>query len=152
MGEMNKEEIKIKVDFADSWFTWTTIGFGVTQAMLFVKQQATPIGFVWGIWFGAGNAGKERFEVTQSFTIPWARRQGVRTRINDEIFRLTQIQIITTQNGSDDGGKAFMENYGYELNQEIGLWSITKEKRNLILLNRKQNPIPSHVAILKWVR
>lgn len=109
-----------------AWCTSTTIGFGITLYAYFVREAATPAGFVWGIGHAAGQGRKSRFEVLGSFVCEWARRQGVRTAINKAIGE--HYDVITTQNGSADGGLAFLRASGYVLDPVSGVWALPIKK------------------------
>lgn len=106
----------MKFDMSKAWVTWTTIGFGVRIYALFGPQFDAPLGFVWG---RAGKGNKNSFSVLGSFVQPWARRQGVRSRINEEIFK--QVEVIRSAHGSPDGA-AFMRANGYKFSPEADLW------------------------------
>jgi hypothetical protein len=117
----------MKFDMKKAWVTWAAIGFGIVIYALFEPQAHSPIGFVWG-HMGKGN--KTVFTVLGSFVPVWARRQGVRTRINDEILK--QADVIRSAHGSPDGA-AFMRATGYKFSPEIDLWwkcrPMTKQKK-----------------------
>lgn len=105
-------------------------GRGNTMFTCFNNDIIFPIGFVIGNIYGKGNSGKTRMEVFQSFVTPWARKQGIRSFINHCIFNDFDVDVICTQNGSEEGGESFMKSVGYTLDEESGIWYITKEKFN----------------------
>src|SRR5207237_874484 len=92
-GEMRASDgtqnVKWKPDIKGAWVTWAAIGFGQMIYVLYVPNHTSPIGFVWG------HGDETRcFEVYGSFVEPWARRNGVRTRINQTIFEHADV-IVT---------------------------------------------------------
>lgn len=117
---------KLDVQIDRCWVTCNGIGFGVTQFTCFSPIAINPVGLVWAVSMGPGNAGKSRVETYHSYTVPWARRQGVRTLINRKIFEDHGVDVITTQQGSEDGGLAFLRASGYRLDRATGIWSLTK--------------------------
>ena len=110
----------------EPWITWVELGNGVTFIYAFAKNWTCPLAHVWGRHVG-GDKGK--FDVLHSYTIPFARRCGLRALINDTIFDKFEVDVIMTGEGSEDGGSQFMEAYGYKRNKELGIWFITKEMR-----------------------
>lgn len=109
------------------WCDAKTLGFGIVLYACFAREFAGPVGFVWGIGMAAGNAGKSRFEVFGSYVLPWARRAGVRSALNKSIRE--SYDVITTQNGSGEGGEAFMCAAGYRMDRASGVWPLAKGKR-----------------------
>lgn len=107
----------------DSWVTWTRIGHGVVIYALIASDFPCPIGLVWGIPQGGR---KKLFQVYHSYTLPNARRQGVRTKINEAI--LQTFDAIVTGDGSKDGGSAFMAKSGYKRIDAIGEWYLAAAK------------------------
>lgn len=105
------------------WVYWSNIG-GHLFYVCFSPVASCPIGLVWGISKAAGNAGKTQFEVAFSYVLPQFRRQGVRTKLNEQI--LEHWDVIVSQDGTDEGGKAFMQATGYKLNKTIGAWYLTR--------------------------
>lgn len=107
--------VKWKPQVEKAWVPWTEIGFGQVIFACFVPNHIAPIGLVWG-W----REGPSAFVVAGSYVEPWARRFGVRTRINVEILK--QTKIIRTVTGSKTGGTAFMQARGYVHAAALGLW------------------------------
>lgn len=111
---------KWKPEMSGAWVTYGKIGFGQMIYVLYVPNHTVPIGLVWG------EPHAERFNVAGSFVQPWARRNGVRTKINAAIFE--HYKAIVTASGSKDGGLAFMKASGYQHNRDLDLWSLTRPK------------------------
>lgn len=109
------------------WVTWKEVGSGVTLLYVFAENWTCPLAHVWGRHVGGDSS---KFDVLHSYTLPFARRCGLRTLINDSIFEKFKVDVIITAKGSNDGGSQFMKGYGYKRNKELGLWYITKEMRN----------------------
>ena len=108
------------------WVTWTELHGGVTQVYALCKNWHCPIAFVWGLHTG-GDA--HRFEVLHSYTLPFVRRFGLRTLINDEVFKKVGVDVIISGKGTDTGGMAFMKSYGYVKHPPTGNWYVTKKMR-----------------------
>ncbi len=117
----------MSVDLKNCRVEWHNVGFGAMLYILFIRAVPTPVGFVWGLAMAAGNARKTRFEVFGSYVVPFARRSGVRTKLNAQL--LEHWQVITTQNGSKEGGLRFMRAQGYRLDKRSGVWSLTRKPR-----------------------
>ena len=98
------------------------IPFGGQMYFCFVSAYAFPVGFVWGV----GDS-RRVFEVAGSYTEPWARRQGVRTRINEAIMR--DYLVVRTNYGSDEGGAQFMRKQGYKFSRILRCWYLTRAKK-----------------------
>lgn len=110
-----------KIDLEGSWVTWATIGFGLRIYCLFTPDSPAPKGFCWGYALGGK---KTKFLVHGSYVIPWARRSGVRTRINEQILR--HCPVIQTFSGSRQGGAAFMRARGYRYSAAQDTWSLVR--------------------------
>jgi hypothetical protein len=110
--------MKWKPEMTGAWVTWARIGFGQFIFALYVPNYGWPIGFVWGMGHGEGK--DSRFDVAGSFVQPWARRCGVRTRLNEEIFKL--FAVIASNHGSKSGGLAFMKASGYKRDRSANMW------------------------------
>jgi len=98
------------------------IPFGGTMYFCFVSAYCYPVGFVWGV-----GDNRRVFEVAGSYTEPWARRQGVRTRLNEAILK--DYVVIRTNFGSDEGGAAFMRKQGYQFSKELRCYFLTRSKK-----------------------
>lgn len=129
--------MKIDVQIDSCWVSRNQIGFGVTQFSCFSPVAPQPVGVVWAMCSGPGDAGKSHCEVCESYVLSWARRQGVRSLINEKIFTDYGSDVILTILGSVDGGKAFMLNAGYRLDQSTGLWVLTKRKWKQVAKKRQ---------------
>jgi hypothetical protein len=116
---------KQEIDLHRCWVDRSTIGFGFTLYTLFARQVLCPAGFVWGN-FTARDGKGTAFEVSGSYVPEWARRCGVRTRINEEIFK--SADVIVTPAGTEDG-KKFMRAAGYRRDPVSGFWRVPKPKR-----------------------
>ena len=106
----------------------TELQGGITYLYVVAENWHCPLAHVWGI-ITAGE--KERFEMLHSYTMPFARRQGLRSLINDWIFEELSIDVIISGDGTGEGGMGFMKKYGYELHEPTGNWFITKEMTRL---------------------
>jgi hypothetical protein len=90
------------------WVTYVDVGFGCRQYMLFTPEMIAPIGFVWVTAVGGKVSSAT---VLSSYTRPYFRRRGARTRLNEELFK--SVEIIQTKQGSKEGGAAFLKASGY---------------------------------------
>ena len=105
-----------------AWVTWAQIGIGQLIYALYVPNHTAPIGFVWGHSQG------EQFCTSGSFVQPWARRFGVRSRINNEIF--THFAVITTVSGSKEGGKQFLKASGYRWSKPMRCFYLERPQQS----------------------
>jgi hypothetical protein len=114
-----------KIDTKRCWVDEVDFGFGFTMFVCFAREWFSPVGFVWGVLTTTHHK-KATFDVCGSYVIKGARRMGIRTRINQAI--LERAEIITTNQGSHDGGEAFMCAFGYELDSATDSWHYVKRK------------------------
>lgn len=117
------------------WVSHVTIGFGVDLYTLFIRSSASPVGFVWG-FTNRNPDGVIRFETMGSSTVEWAKRRGVRTRINDALFEEFGVDVIASP-GSSESGAAFMRDYGYTYDKPRSTWTITKRQRKRALKQKQ---------------
>ena len=108
----------------DPYVTWTELHGGITYVYAVARNWHCPLSHVWGLVTGGE---KERFETLHSYTLPFARRQGLRTLINDVIFDKLKVDVITSGDGTGEGGLGFMNSYGYQLHDPTGTWYVTKK-------------------------
>lgn len=107
------------------WVVWNDIGCGITVFHLFCEEFVSPVGTVYAIISGDNQDGKSVADITGSHVVEWARRNGVRSKINDVIFETFKVDAIITHSGTKHG-KPFMEASGYVKN-EIGQWMLTRK-------------------------
>jgi hypothetical protein len=69
---------------------------------------------VWGISLGRA------FCVFHAYTPEWARRQGVRTKINEAIFK--DYDVVETGESTKEG-KSFMRATGYKFDKKKRVWT-----------------------------
>ena len=101
------------------WVDVIEFGFGWTMFICFAREFHSPVGFVWGV-LTTTQDDRTTFDVCGSYVIPAARRNGVRTFINQEILK--RASVITTNFGSDEGGERFLRAFGYEYDKPTGTW------------------------------
>lgn len=92
---------------------YETVTLSAGEWMVVCRQEgvAVLLGMVWGTCTTSGT-GKQYYFVHGSYIPEWARRQGVRTAINDFIFGCG-IDYIKTPGATADGA-AFMTAAGYQ--------------------------------------
>lgn len=127
------EAVKVDPKIETCWIDTVQIGFGITLYVCFSRNFVGPIGFVWGI--RTGDDKRNRFDVFGSYVLDWARRFGVRTKINEVI--LETHDVIATAAGSNDGGEAFMKAFGYDHDKKRMAWSYVKPRRRAKLQSRQ---------------
>ena len=113
-----------KANLARAFCEVVDFGFGLTLYALFERQFAGPIGLVWGFTEGCADGKSRKFRVYHSYVLPFARRQGVRSRLNDEIFKTHD--IIVTCSGSENSGLDFIKARGYTLDEATQEWYLRK--------------------------
>ena len=112
---------KFDAELDRCWCNRAPFGFGLMLYACFSRNFIGPSGLVWGFRVG------KRFEVLHSYVMPFARRQGVRTWINAEILK-DGVQVITTYEGSKDGGAAFLRASGYTRHKAECNWSFAVKR------------------------
>jgi hypothetical protein len=112
-----------KPEMLGAWVTWARIGLGQTIYALYVPNYYFPVGVVWGVGDGNGC-----FRVGGSFVQPWARRHGVRTRINQTIFEHWDV-IHTASGTAKEGGLQFLKASGYKWHKQARIFYLAKPNR-----------------------
>lgn len=122
----------MKICLEGAWVDRAAFGFGLTLYALFVREWEAPLGLVWGIRTGRGLAnGKQtkdgsNFMVYYSFVIPWARRRGIRRKINEAILK--DNDTVTTMCAVSAAARAFLRK-DYHFNRELGVWVKTRKAK-----------------------
>jgi hypothetical protein len=104
-----------KIDFTNCWLDRGKLGFGLSVFGLFIRDMISPVGLVWG------DARGEKMDILGSFVPAWARRQGVRTKINELLFKDYHYKTVVTAGATKDG-RAFMEASEYAFSEEFQWW------------------------------
>jgi hypothetical protein len=115
---------KWKPDLEHAFVTWAPIDRGQLMYVLYVPNHMSPCGFVWGRISGEGRT--STFETYGSFVQAWARRHGVRTRINQTVFE--HVSTIITKHGNKDGGLKFLKARGYRWDDNAQFWYLKKPR------------------------
>lgn len=120
------KQLKLQLDLC--WIDQVKIGFGQVMYVCYARESIAPVGMVWG--FGCTDRNdRSRFDVLGSFVVPFARRQGVRTLINNHIINEDGYHVITSTGGTkEEGGEAFMRAYGYEHDEQRLTWTYVKRQ------------------------
>lgn len=100
------------LDAEKSFVRCVDIPMGMAMYILYVEAYCAPVGFVWGV----REHGNGVFEVLGSYVEPWARRQGLRSKINEAIH--AEFPVIMTA-GATDEGAAFMKAKGYRFHKPL---------------------------------
>lgn len=99
------------------WIERCDVGFGLWQYTAFHREWSSPVGIVWVLPIG----GKcPMAHVMHSYVRSEVRRLGIRSAINDEIFKL--FNCIQSWEGTKQGGEAFMKATGYTHDRMRGDW------------------------------
>ena len=106
---------KIKINLEDVHVNLDPFGRGLYQYTAWWKYHIGPVGVVWVI-----GVDKTKCFIIGSFVPHWARRQGVRTRINTEIGKWCK--TIVTASGTQPHGIGFLKGSGYEKIPKLGWW------------------------------
>lgn len=112
---------RFQVDHSYTYVEQAVIGVGMTLYVCWNRYVGSPLGFVWG-W-----SHSESFDVMGSYVLPEVRRQGVRTKINEHIFK--SVPVIKTWAGTKSGGFAFLKASGYRFNREARQWCKSRGKK-----------------------
>lgn len=120
---MSRVDRKWKPEMSGAWVSWAKMGFGQIIYVLYVPNHLFPVGFVWGV----GDANR-CFRSGGSFVQPWARRNGVRTRLNETIHEHWDV-IHTTGGAKEGGGLAFLKATGYKWHKQARLFYLPKPRQ-----------------------
>ena len=100
----------------DAYIVRAPIGNGIHQYSLFIPSTPQCLGYVQVREYGNGK--KSFADVEYAWTLPSMRRQGVRTRIQQE--RLKNNALIYTTEGQSKSAIAWMKKNGYKYNKDLG--------------------------------
>lgn len=112
-------------DIKEVYVSWAPLGQSVLLYTAWIPTFAAPLAFVWGNPKST-TPNKHVFDVYGSYVLPWARRQGVRSKINEQILK--HYGVIITGSGTKEGGMAFLKAAGYKLHKPTGLFFLQKGK------------------------
>ena len=98
---------------------------GIIQFTCWSEQCDMPIGMVWVRARPTQTKGEKVGEIIDCYTTEWARRCGVCKFLYNEVLK--KVDILRTSVGSDEGGKDFLENFGFKYDKNIGMWYVKKE-------------------------
>lgn len=127
---------KISLDIGKGHVTWTSIPYGLYLYMYHHPNEPQPLGVVIVRVHNTSVTGKSvntYAEVLISHVISWARRLGIRTRINEEIMKAWPTIVSS---GATKDGKKFMEASGYKEDQLLG-W-VKKLKKPVVKKKNKK--------------
>lgn len=125
--------MKKKIKYKWGWVVNRPLEHGVKQYECYIKDDPSPAGFVWGIACGIGK-GKPVFQVFHSFVHPWARRKGVRSKIQKVLEE--HFTAVFTYTGTKDGS-AWMKASGYKKLRPWGLWIKDKKQKKKVKRAKK---------------
>ena len=90
---------------------WVQLYQGVWMITCRSKNFNNPLGFIYGMSLG------KIFFIAGMYTPHWARRHGVARFLCDQL--LLMFPTLLTQEGSDEGGKLFLESYGFRFDDKL---------------------------------
>ena len=114
-------ELSTSDEISIGWRFSTIPGTLVCEAV--DSRTAAPVGVV----YYRVNDTDKRIEVLRANVIGWARRKGIRSRINDWLLDAYKGYYLYSQTGTDDG-TAFMKAYGYK-KLKSGAWVYRRRRR-----------------------
>lgn len=109
------------------WVTWGEPLQGIYSLWVYCSNFTGPLGVVWGTYTGGSKGVKRQFHVYHAYTVPWARRIGVRSLINKTLFEEWKVDLIITECGLPTGGRQFMAKAGYKKDPKTSLMILDKE-------------------------
>ncbi len=96
---------------------------GIIQYTYWNNLSDAPFGILWvKMYSGEGN--KKIALLLNVMTIYNYKRKGVCTALHTSV--LNDADILLSATGSNEGGKEFLEKFGFKYNNEIGIWSFVK--------------------------
>lgn len=91
---------------------FAAVGFGCQQASLWVEEFAAPAAVV---WYREAGPGGSVLQIAHTFTLIFFRRRGLMRRLFDELARAyPRATHMATSGGTEDGGQAFLQAYGFK--------------------------------------
>lgn len=102
-------------DIGETYVEHHFVGNGVTEYLLFSKNWVVPLGVVWAIRYD------QTVHIFHSYVLPFARRKGIRKKINDYIETHCS-RIVSGRTASSQEGIAFMKKQGYRENKELDIF------------------------------
>jgi ribosomal protein S18 acetylase RimI-like enzyme len=107
----------------------SSIGFGLTQVTAYRADFIGPVGVMWGIHMGRGNASPSAFDIIHVYTLPAFRRHGVARAMFDYLLDSLAVDVVRTPDGSKDGGLACLRGCGFVRSREAGVWHLSRSRR-----------------------
>lgn len=111
--------------FKNLYITGKDISNGVAQYTCWSEKCDSPLGFLW-IRFRISQNGLMTGDILNCYTVEWARRHGIAKSLYNFVLSSKEVISLTTPMGTDTGGKEFLKKYGFNFNEDIGLWIYTK--------------------------
>lgn len=115
----------IKHILKELYVTEVDIDNGISQYICWSKKCDSPVGFLW-IRFRISQCGLMTGDILNCYTVEWARKQGIAKYLYDYVLSIPEVISLTTPMGTDTGGKEFLKKYGFNFNEDIGLWTYAK--------------------------
>jgi len=95
----------------------------VVQYTCWGELADSPLGILW-VRFSVGESGKKIALLLNAMTIYYFKRKGVCSFLHKAV--LNDADILLSASGSGEGGKEFLEKFGFIYNKDIDIWSIYK--------------------------
>ena len=105
----------------DLYCTTSELPTGIIQYTAWANKWDVPVGLVW-VKFRTNHEEEKVAEILHCYTIEWARRYGVCKFVFNSILKSSDVDLLITQNGSDTGGQAVIQAFGFQYNKDVGLW------------------------------
>ncbi len=104
---------------------WSSIGFGVSQLTLWADNFGGPVSVLWY------TQSARTIRIIHTFTVEFFRRRGYCRSVYDRLIELyPQTTHLVTDAGTDAGGKAFLDAYGFKPQEPWGyVYEIPKGDR-----------------------
>jgi hypothetical protein len=107
--------------------SFVSMGRGHELAVCWTDGFPHPVGLVWGIVYYDAKGAPAMWETAYSYVLPAARRHGIRTFIDAQIFAQLKVDVIRTTDGSAEGGAAYLRKH-YKRIEAASCWARTRPK------------------------
>ena len=129
--------MRIELKQEDLYVDWVSLRQGILQYTCWANEVPMPVGMAWVLRY-TNHGGLNQAHLMHIFTVPFARRNKVATKLLREI--LQHCDSIVTGTGSKEGGEGLLTAFGFKYDDWRCDWAyITKAPTGLIP-NEKAQP------------
>jgi GNAT superfamily N-acetyltransferase len=97
----------------------------ITQYTYWNDLSDSPLGVCW-IRFAVGEDGGKVALLLNIMTVSFYRRKGVASELLKEVSK--EADVILTPQGSEEGGKELIKNFGFIYNADFNMWIFLRKE------------------------